>query len=303
MTHMELAKLVVVAGPTASGKSALGIRLAREFHGEIVSADSRQVYRGLDIGSAKVTPEEQKLAPHHLLDVADPQEVYTVARFQQAAIAAIDDILARGRQPLLVGGSPHYIQAVVDHLDIPPIPPQPALRAQLEARPLADLLSELERLDPVSAGSIDRQNPRRVMRALEVCLVTGQPFSSQRRVAAPLYTCLMLAIDWPRPELYARIDQRVDERMRQGMVEEVRRLLQQGLTHERLEAFGLEYRFISRLLRGELSSEAVMVERLKFAIHDFTRRQLTWLRRDQRLIWIDGHRLASASEIVAHFLA
>jgi tRNA dimethylallyltransferase len=298
----ELAKLVVVAGPTASGKSALGIELAREFQGEIVSADSRQVYRGLDIGAAKVTAEERALVPHHLLDVADPREMYTVARFQQEAEAVIADILARGRQPFLVGGSPHYIQAVVERLDIPPVAPQADLRARLEARALPDLLAELERLDPASAASIDRQNPRRVIRALEVCLVTGRPFSEQRGQAAPLYNCLKLAIDWPRQELYARIDQRVDERMEQGMVAEVRGLLAQGISHERLDAFGLEYRFVSRWLRGEFPSEAEMVQRLKFAIHDFTRRQLTWFRKDQSLTWINAHQLASASDLVRAFL-
>lgn len=299
----ELAKLVVVAGPTASGKSSLGIALAQMFRGEIVSADSRQVYRGLDIGAAKVTPAEQALVPHHLLDVADPGEIYTVARFQQEAIEAIEAILARGCLPFLVGGSPHYIQAVVDHLDIPPVAPQPELRARLEVRSLDDLLSELERLDPVSAASIDRRNPRRIIRALEVCLITGQPFSQQRRVTAPRYDCLQIALDWPRSELYARIDQRVDERVSQGMIEEVRGLLAQGVSHERLDAFGLEYRFISRWLRGEFSSQAEMVQRLKFAIHDFTRRQLTWFRKDQRLIWIDGHQPDTASDLVRAFLA
>lgn len=298
----DLGKLVVIAGPTASGKSSLGITLALEFHGEIVSADSRQVYRGLDIGTAKVTPEERAIVPHHLLDVADPRETYTVARFQQEAVQVINEILARGHQPFLVGGSPHYIQAVVDHLVIPPIPPQPELRARLEARPLDDLLTELERLDPTSAANIDRQNPRRIIRALEVCLVTGKPFSVQRRVAAPLYNCFLLAINWPRTELYARIDRRVDERMQQGMVEEVRVLLAQGLSHERLEALGLEYRFISRLLRGEFRNEQEMVERLKFAIHDFTRRQLTWLRKDERITWFEGHHLNSAVDLVRHFL-
>lgn len=299
----RLARLVVVAGPTASGKSALGIALAEAFSGEIVSADSRQVYRGLDIGAAKVTLEEQAQVPHHLLDVAEPAEIYTVAQFQEAAILAIDAILERGHQPFLVGGSPHYIQSVVDHLDIPPVPPQPELRARLEARPLADLLEELAQLDPQSLATIDRQNPRRVIRALEVCLVTGQPFSAQRRVATPLYDCLLLAINWPRPELYARIDQRVDERMNQGMIAEVHQLLAAGISHERLDAFGLEYRFISRLLRGEFADEATMSERLKFAIHDFTRRQLTWLRKDQRIIWIDGHQPDSAFAIVEHFLS
>lgn len=299
----NLAKLVVVMGPTASGKSALGISLAREFNGEIVSADSRQVYRGLDIGTAKVTAEERALIPHHLLDVTDPGETYTVARFQREAVRAIDAILTRGRQPFLVGGSPHYIQSVVDHLDIPPLPPQPELRAELESRSLDELLAELERLDPASASTIDRRNPRRVIRALEVCLATGQPFSSQRKRAAPLYDCLQLAINWPRSQLYARIDRRVDERMVQGMVEEVRCLLAEGVSHERLEAFGLEYRYISRFLRGEFASEAEMVERLKFAIHDFTRRQLTWLRKDQRIVWIDGERLAQATELTRQFLA
>jgi tRNA dimethylallyltransferase len=299
----ELARLVVVAGPTASGKSALGIALAREFQGEIVSADSRQVYRGLDIGAAKVTAEERALVPHYLLDVADPHELYTVARFQRDAEAAIADILARGRQPFLVGGSPHYIQAVVERLDIPPVEPQEELRARLEARTLPDLLAELERLDPASAASIDRQNPRRVIRALEVCLVTGRPFSEQRGQAAPLYNCLKLAIDWPRPELYARIDQRVDERMAQGMVAEVRGLLARGISHERLDSFGLEYRFVSRWLRGEFPGEAEMVQRLKFAIHDFTRRQLTWFRKDQSLIWIDAHQLTRAFDLVRAFLS
>jgi tRNA dimethylallyltransferase len=280
---MMYRKLLVVEGPTASGKSGLGIALAREFRGEIVSADSRQVYCGLDIGTAKITPEERALVPHHLLDVAEPAEVYTVARFQKEALAAIEDILARGCQPLLVGGSPHYIQAVVDHLDIPPVAPQPELRAQLEARSLPDLLAELERLDPVSFASIDRQNPRRVIRALEVCLVSGQPFSQQRRRATPLYDCLQIAVDWPRAELYARIDQRVDERIEQGMIAEVHGL-------------------ISRWLRGEFPGQAEMVQRLKFAIHDFTRRQLTWFRKDQRITWIDGHRLEAASDIVQEFL-
>src|SRR5579863_2621311 len=180
-------KLIVILGPTASGKSALSIALAQRFHGEIVSADSRQVYRGLDIGSAKVTPEEQALVPHHLLDVVDPREVYTVAQFQQQANSAIAAILARGYQPFLVGGSPHYIQAVVDNLDIPAIPPQPALRAELESRPLPMLLAQLKDLDPRGAAIIEQDNPRRVIRALEVCLVSGKPFSEQRRIAAPLY--------------------------------------------------------------------------------------------------------------------
>ncbi|MHB8599116.1 MAG: tRNA (adenosine(37)-N6)-dimethylallyltransferase MiaA [Ktedonobacteraceae bacterium] len=295
-------KLVVILGPTASGKSALGIALAQRFHGEIVSADSRQVYRGLDIGSAKVAAEEQAMAPHHLLDVIDPDEIYTVAQYQQQANAAIAGILGRGHQPFLVGGSPHYIQAVVDNLDIPAIPPQPALRAELESRSLAALLEQLEELDPQSAATIERHNPRRVIRALEVCIVSGKPFSEQRRVADPLYEILLLGIQWPRAVLYQRIDARVNERMRQGMVQEVQHLLDQGVRSERLEALGLEYRYINRWLRGEYASEAAMVERLKYAIHDFTRRQLTWFRKETRLTWIEGYDVCRAEELVKTFL-
>lgn len=297
-----LPKLVVVLGPTACGKSALGIALARRFNGEIVSADSRQVYRGLDIGTAKVTPVEQALVPHHLLDVADPREIYTVAQFQRDAIAAINAILARVHQPFLVGGSPHYIQAIVDNLQIPHIAPQPELRAQLAGRPLAELLAQLEQLDPHSAATIDRNNPRRVIRALEVSLVSGKPFSQQRRVADPLYHSLSLGIEWPRSVLYERIDKRVEERMRQGMVQEVQRLLDQGVGHERLEALGLEYRYISRWLRGEFKSEHEMVESLKYAIHDFTRRQLTWFRRDKGIVWVEGGDVERAEEVVRGFL-
>ncbi len=295
-------KLIVILGPTASGKSALGIALAQRFRGEIVSADSRQVYRGLDIGSAKVTPEEQSLVPHHLLDVVDPREIYTVAQYQQEANAAIAAILERGHQPFLVGGSPHYIQAVVDNLDIPAIPPQPALRAELEARPLPELLRQLEELDPQSAATIARDNPRRVIRALEVCLVSGKPFSQQRGMAAPLYDSLLLGIQWPRSVLYQRIDVRVDERMQQGMVQEVRDLLTQGVSPERLESLGLEYRYINRWLQGEYASEGEMVERLKYAIHDFTRRQLTWFRKETRIVWIEGYDVERAEGIVGEFL-
>ncbi len=285
---LSLPKLLVILGPTASGKSSLGIALALRLHGEIISADSRQVYRGLDIGTAKVSSAERSLVPHHLLDVIDPQEIYTVAQFQDAACAAIDDIVARGRRPLLVGGSPHYIQTVVDNLDIPQVSPQAELRATLAGRPLSDLVEQLEKLDPQSAASIDRNNPRRVIRALEVCLVTGQAFSQLRRTGERCYETLLLGIQWPRTILYKRIDERVDERISQGMIQEVQDLLAQGIEHTRLDALGLEYRYISRWLRGDFESEAEMVQRLKYAIHDFTRRQLAWYRRERRIVWIEG---------------
>ena len=295
--------LIVVLGPTASGKSSLGITLALHLRGEIVSADSRQVYRGLDIGTAKVTQEEQAQVTHHLLDVVAPDDIYTVSQFQRAAFSAIDGILARHHQPLLVGGSPHYIQVVVDNLDIPRVAPQPQLRIQLAQRPLSDLLEELHARDPKSFAAIDQSNLRRVIRALEVCISTGQPFSEQRGRANPLYNSLLLGIQWARDVLHKRIDARVDERMQEGMVREVQGLLDTGVSHERLEALGLEYRFVARWLRGEFSSEELMVERLKYAIHDFTRRQLSWFRRDPRIVWLDGTRATQeAVPLVEDFL-
>lgn len=298
-------KIIVVLGPTASGKSSLGITLAQHFQGEIVSADSRQVYRGLDIGTAKVTLQEQALVPHHLLDVVEPTETYTASQFQQQANEALQAIHSRGKQAFLVGGSPHYIQVVVDNLTMPRIPPQPALRAELEKQPLAALISQLEKLDPQGAAQVDQNNPRRVIRALEVCLISGEPFSQQRGSAEPLYESLMLGINWPRSVLYQRIDQRVDERVQAGMVQEVRNLLARGISAERLEALGLEYRFVSQLLRGVFASEAEMVERLKFAIHDFTRRQLTWFRKETRIHWLQGEKgnyKEEAIQEIQHFL-
>jgi len=300
ITHLP--KLVVLLGPTASGKSGLSITLAQHFNGEIISADSRQVYRGLDIGTAKVTSAEQALVPHHVLDVADPRDVYTVAQFQRDAISAINDILKRSHQPFLVGGSPHYIQAVVDNLDIPHIEPQPALRAQLEKRPMPELLQQLEKLDSRSAATIDRNNPRRVIRALEVCLVSGKAFSQQRKMSEPLYQSLLLGIEWPREVLYRRIDERVDERMQQGMVQEVQRLLDEGISHQRLEALGLEYRYIIRWLTGAFENEDEMVQKLKYAIHDFTRRQLTWFRKEKRIVWMNGGDWAQTEDVVRDFL-
>ena len=173
---------------------------------------------------------------------------------------------------------------------------------RVEKRPLPELLEQLEELDPRSAATIDRNNPRRIIRALEVCLVSSKPFSQQRKMLEPLYQSLLLGIEWPREVLYRRIDKRVDERMQQGMVQEVQRLLVEGISHQRLESLGLEYRYISRWLSGAFETEDEMVQRLKYAIHDFTRRQLTWFRKDKRIKWINGGDWELAEDIVKDFL-
>ena len=205
--------LVVIVGPTAAGKTALSIELAEALDGEIVSADSRQIYRSMDIGTAKATPEQRARIPHHLLDVVSPDAVLTLADYQRLAYAAIDAILARGRLPILVGGTGQYVRAIVEGWNIPAVAPRPELRAELEAKAQVEgassLHGRLAQLDPVAASLIDYRNVRRVIRALEVCLATGRPISELQRKSAPAYRIKQIGVTRPRPELYARIDARV----------------------------------------------------------------------------------------------
>jgi tRNA dimethylallyltransferase len=298
--------LVAVVGTTASGKSDLAIQLARRFDGEVVSADSRQVYRGLDIGTGKVTPAEQAGVPHHLLDVADVRQCFTVADYQALAEAALRQIWARGRLPLLVGGTGLYVRAVVDNLRFPRIAPDHALRRELERRPLPELVAELERLDPVTAGRIDRRNPRRVVRALEVTRSTGMPFSAQRGAGPPPGRVLQLGVTWPTETLRARIRTRLRARLeaRPGLVDEVQALLAAGVPASRLLELGLEYRFVTRYVQGELGFEP-MVAALETAIWRYAKRQRTWFGRDARVRWLDPERdlVPQAERLVSAFLA
>jgi tRNA dimethylallyltransferase len=282
--------LLVLAGPTATGKTGLAIALARRLGGEIVSADSRQIYRGMDIGTAKPTPEQRALAPHHLLDVVTPDESYTLAQYQADAQAAIAAIHAREQLPLLVGGTGLYIRAVVDNLAIPQVPPNQELRQQLEEEAArqgsAALHARLAALDPIGAARIDPANLRRVIRALEVVLLTGQPFSAQQGARPSPYRPLFLGLNGPRELLYARADQRVDAMLASGLVWEVQRLIAAGYDWHLPSMSSLGYQEVGGYLRGELSLEAA-VERLKFNTHHYIRRQLTWFRAEQRIHWLD----------------
>jgi tRNA dimethylallyltransferase len=238
--------LVVVLGPTAVGKTTLSITLAQALGGEIVSADSRQVYVGMDIGAAKPTPEEQALVPHHLLDVVQPDEWLSLAIYQAKAYAAIDDILARGRLPLLVGGTGQYISAVIEGWGIPEVPPNPALREELEAyaaeqSPLA-LHNRLARHDPVAAARIHPNNVRRVIRALEVFLESGRPISELQSKTAPPYHILQIGLARPRDVLHQRIDARIDQMMTDGLLAEVQALLDAGYSRKLPAMSGLATR-------------------------------------------------------------
>lgn len=278
-------KLIVILGTNASGKSELGIRLAKHFGGEIVSADSRQVYRGLDLGSGKVTPTQSATIKHHLIDVADITEYYSLAQYQRAAYNAIDSIASAGKLPFLVGGTGLYISAIVEGYELVEVPPNDELRAELELLSLPQLIERLQKADPDAAGRIDKSNPRRVMRALEIASA-GHSVATTRK-KAPRYTCLQLGLTWPREILIQRIEKRLKNRLANGMIEEVVGLRARGISDLRLEKLGLEYRYIARYLRGELPSLDELENQLGIAIRQFAKEQIVWFKRDSRIVWLD----------------
>ncbi len=283
--------IVVITGPTAVGKSAVALELAARFGAEILSADSRQIYRHLDIGTAKPTIAERGRVPHHLLDLVEPDESYSAANFREDADRVLLDLAKRDRVAFLVGGSPHYVQAVVDRLEIPPVPPQLGLRRELEAyardRGAERLHQRLRDVDPAAADEIQATNVRRVIRALEVYQVTGEPFSRiGRRRGIPL-PALRLAITDDRTRLYERIDRRLGLQIEAGLIEETRRVLDMGFGPELPPLRGLVYREAVALLQGRMAlGEAV--RRMKETTHAFVRRQYTWLRREPKIRWLEA---------------
>lgn len=292
---MDPVPLIVIVGPTAVGKTALGIALAQALGGEIISADSRQLYRGMDIGTAKPTPAERAAAVHHLIDIANPDETVNLATYLELARQAISDVTQRGRVPLLVGGTGQYIRALLEGWQVPEVPPHPTLRAELEARPLADLWAQLMALDPAAASFVDARNPRRVIRALEVCLITGRPFSEQRRMSEPPYRALRIGLTMERRALYARADARVDAMMEAGLEAEVRALLERGYSWELPAMAGLGYRQFRPYFEGRAALTEV-VARIKLETHDFIRRQYAWFRpQDPTITWLDAAALDVAS--------
>jgi tRNA dimethylallyltransferase len=278
-------KLAVILGTNASGKSDLGVRLASHFGGEVVSADSRQVYRGLDLGSGKITPAQAATVKHHLIDVVEVSEYYSLARYQRAAYSAIDSISCAGKLPFLVGGTGLYISAIVEGYQLVDVPPNDSLRAELESLPLPELAARLENSDPAAAGGIDKSNRRRLIRAIEIA--SAGYANSAAHTNRPRYECLQLGLTWPREILLDRIEQRLRERLANGMIDEVAGLRARGVSDLRLNKLGLEYRYITRYLRGELGSLDDLRTQLGIAIRQFAKEQLTWFKRDRSIIWLD----------------
>jgi tRNA dimethylallyltransferase len=282
--------VVAIVGPTAIGKTELALSLARTFNGEIVNADSRQVYRYMDIGTAKPGPQELESIPHHLIDIVDPDEDFNLALYQPLAYGAIEDIQKRGKLPLLVGGSGLYVWSVSEGWQIPRVSPDPALRRQLEDRAAGEgvdeLYQELQRIDPVAAGKIDRRNVRRVIRALEVCQATGS-FSQFQGKKPPGFETLVFGMTTDRDELYRRIDQRVDKMIERGLVAEVKDLTDRGYGFELPAMSSVGYKQIGRFIQGELEL-SVAVQQIKYETHRFARHQYAWFRLDnQRIRWFN----------------
>lgn len=280
---------LLLAGPTAVGKSEIALILAERLNGEIVSVDSMQVYRGLDIGTAKPSASDRQHIPHHLIDVVELTESFDVARFITLAQAAITDIQSRGRLPILCGGTGLYFKAFLQGLGEAPAA-DPVLRARLEQAPLASLLEELAERDPVTFSRIDRQNPRRVIRAIEVIRLTGRPFSEQRAewsepARPPVTPTGFFALTRPPAELHRRIETRVDTMFRLGLVEETRQLLQRGLAENKTASQALGYRQTVEHLRGMRTLPETM-ELVKIRTRQYAKRQLTWFRRQVTPTWI-----------------
>jgi tRNA dimethylallyltransferase len=279
------AKAVAIVGTNASGKSALGVAAALRFGGEVISADSRQVYRGLNIGTGKLTHDEMQGIRHHLIDVMDLGTRYSVADFQKSAYRLIGEITARGRLPIIVGGTGLYVRSVVDGYQLTRAQPDLALRDRLERLTDDELHQRLTELAPDAAKAIDPRNRRRIIRAVEI-REQGFPFKTSH-VNAPQYMFCQLGLTWPRDVLRERIKARLRMRLDEGMIGEVRNLLDEGVSFERLDGLGLEYRFVARFLRGEYASEEELSDELGRAIYRFAMRQLAWFRRDKSIIWLD----------------
>ncbi len=268
-------KIIVICGPTATGKSDYAVKLAKKIGGEIISADSRQVYKGMDIGSGKITKKEMKNVPHHLLDVVSPKTRYTVAQFKIAADKIIEDILKRKKVPILCGGTGFYIDAVVKNITFPEVKPNQKLRNDLEKKSLLQLIKMLEKLDPERLKTIDIDNKVRLIRAIEIVKALGKV---PKLISKPKYNAKIIYLDFKNEILKKRIHTRLLKRIRQGMINEVENLHKNRVTWKRLFEFGLEYRYVSLFLQKKITKEKMILE-LETAIWHFVRRQRMWFKR------------------------
>ncbi len=276
-------KIIVICGPTATGKSALAVQLAKQYNGEVISADSRQVYKGLDIGSAKITQQEMDGVKHHLIDVTNPADYFSVADFQALAHDAIREINTHGKLPIICGGTGMYIDAIIYGTQFPEVPPNPELREQLEKLSTLELYEQLQDLDPDRAIEIDRHNPTRLVRAIEIATAIGSV--PKLKSTTSQYKTLFIGLDLPKEILQERIQKRIDDRI-PVLFDEIKNLHKSGITFEKLNSFGLEYRYGSEHVQGLITLEQFK-ELLAIKTWQFAKRQMTWFKRNTEIHWFN----------------
>ncbi|MDP3991002.1 MAG: tRNA (adenosine(37)-N6)-dimethylallyltransferase MiaA [Candidatus Nealsonbacteria bacterium] len=291
-------KLIVVLGQTSSGKSEMAVKLAEKFKAEIISADSRQVYKGMDIGTGKVTKKEMKDIPHYLLDVVSPKTTFTVVQYRKLALKAINLIFKKNKTPIICGGTAFYIKALIDGILIPEVKPDWQLRSKLEELSTKELFKKLKKIDPRRAKTIEKQNRRRLIRAIEIVIKTKNPVPLLDKSPLP-YPVLIIGIKKSSKELKILIKKRLLKRLKQGMVDEVKKLRASGVSWKRLDDFGLEYRYIARHLKSGLPY-AEMIELIQKESEHFAKRQMTWFKRDKRIHWVKNYK--EAEKLTKKFL-
>lgn len=293
----DIPKIIAIVGPTASGKSDLAIELAKKYQGEIVSVDSRQIYRKMDLGTGKVTMEEQKMAVHHMLDIVSPNTRFSAGQFKKKAEKVIKEILERGHLPILCGGTGFWLKSVIDNLDFPSVLPDWNLRKKLEKETAEVLFEKLEKLDPERAENIDPKNKVRLIRAIEIASALGAVPKNIGQIQK--WETLQIGLTFPKEVLDARIKTRLEKRLEAGMLEEVKNLHKNGVSWPRLESFGLEYKWLSFYLENKIDYSEMKKE-LQHAISQYAKRQMTWFKKDSNIFWIEKPQEADA--LVKNFL-
>ncbi len=291
-------KLIVILGPTASGKSELAIKLAKKFNGEIISADSRQVYKEMNIGTGKVTKKEMLGITHHLLDVASPKRRFTVTQYRKLTLGAISKILKKGKVPFLCGGTGFYIQAIVDGILIPEVPPDWKLRKNLAKKTVKELYKILKKLDPKRARTIEKKNPRRLIRALEIVIKTKKPVPTLKKKPLP-YPVLMIGIKKGKEKLRELIEKRFFKWLEQGFLKEILKLRKFGISWQKIEEFGIHYRIAAQYLQNKITDKE-MIENSLIELKNYAKRQITWWKPDKRIHWVKNKKVAE--KLVEKFL-
>lgn len=297
-------KIIVILGPTSSGKSDLAVVIGKKFNGEVISADSRQVYSGLDIGTGKITKKEMRGVPHHLLDVASPKRRFTASDFKKLADKKIEEIIKRGNLPIICGGTGFYIDTLLGEKNIPEVPPNEKLRKELQNKSTEELFSILKKLDPERARTIDEKNPRRLVRAIEICHAIGKVPTLEARsqkLESSHYDVIKIGIKVEDEELKERINKRLEKRIKRGMIEEAKDLHKKGLSYKRMRELGLEYSALADYLQDKIS-KSEMITRLQTEIWQYAKRQMTYFKKDKGIIWVDIYNvenlIASLNKII-----